>query len=510
MQNLLHLFYSGNIIKKINDLIHFAEKNYTWRSFYFNGGKIMNFRVESDSIGTKEIPKEAYYGVQTLRAAENFKITRLKMHEDFIKSLAQIKKASAITNCEIGLLEKNIERAIVQACNEIICGKLHEEFIIDPIQGGAGTSANMNANEVISNRAIEILGGEKGDYSMVHPNDHVNMGQSTNDVIPTAGKMTILKLIPKALKQLKRLYDALQEKAIEFDDIIKMGRTQMQDAVPIRLGQEFKAYSSVIKRDILRLEKVQEEVRVVNMGGTAVGTGINADEQYLSKIVCNLSNVAEMELRQAEDLIDSTQNLDGFVAVSAAVKTCAVNLSKISNDLRLMSSGPRTGFGEINLPSKQNGSSIMPGKINPVIPEVMSQVAFNIIGNDMTITMAAEAGQLELNAFEPVIFYNLFESIETLGNGVETFVDNCICGITANRERCKNLVENSVGIITAICPHVGYKKAAGVAKTAIKTGESVRELILKQGLLKEAELNDILDTVAMTEPGISGKQMLVK
>lgn len=470
----------------------------------------MNFRVESDSIGTKEVPKEAYYGVQTLRAAENFKITRLKMHEDFIKSLAQIKKASAITNCEIGLLEKNIERAIVQACNEIICGKLHEEFIIDPIQGGAGTSANMNANEVISNRAIEILDGEKGDYSIVHPNDHVNMGQSTNDVIPTAGKMTILKLIPKALKQLKRLYDALQEKAIEFDDIIKMGRTQMQDAVPIRLGQEFKAYSSVIKRDILRLEKVQEEVRVVNMGGTAVGTGINADKQYLSKIVCNLSNVAEIELRQAEDLIDSTQNLDGFVAVSAAVKTCAVNLSKISNDLRLMSSGPRTGFGEINLPPKQNGSSIMPGKINPVIPEVMSQVAFNIIGNDMTITMAAEAGQLELNAFEPVIFYNLFESIETLGNGVETFVDNCICGITANRERCKNLVENSVGIITAICPHVGYKKAAVVAKTAIKTGESVRELILKQGLLKEAELNDILDTVAMTEPGISGKQMLVK
>ncbi len=470
----------------------------------------MNFRIESDSIGTKEVPKEAYYGVQTLRAAENFKITRLKMHEDFIKSLAQIKKASAITNCEIGLLEKNIERAIVQACNEIICGKLHEEFIIDPIQGGAGTSANMNANEVISNRAIEILGGEKGDYSIVHPNDHVNMGQSTNDVIPTAGKMTILKLIPKALKQLKRLYEALQEKAIEFDDIIKMGRTQMQDAVPIRLGQEFKAYSSVIKRDILRLEKIQEEVRVVNMGGTAVGTGVNADEQYLSKIVCNLSNVSEIELRQAEDLIDSTQNLDGFVAVSAAVKTCAVNLSKISNDLRLMSSGPRTGFGEINLPPKQNGSSIMPGKINPVIPEVMSQVAFNIIGNDMTITMAAEAGQLELNAFEPVIFYNLFESIETLGNGVETFVDNCICGITANRERCKNLVENSVGIITAICPHVGYKKAAGVAKTAIKTGESVRELILKQGLLKEAELNDILDTVAMTEPGISGKQMLVK
>ncbi|GAA0720735.1 aspartate ammonia-lyase [Clostridium malenominatum] len=470
----------------------------------------MNYRLESDSIGEKQVAKDAYYGVQSLRAAENFKITGLTIHKEFIKSLAEIKKATAITNNEVELLDKNIEQAIIKACDEIIEGKLHGEFIVDPIQGGAGTSMNMNANEVIANRAIEILGGEKGDYGIVHPNDHVNYGQSTNDVIPTAGKMTSLRLLTKAIGELTKLYEALEEKSKEFDNVIKMGRTQMQDAVPIRLGQEFKAYSAVIKRDILRLKKVTEELKVVNMGGTAIGTGINADKEYLDKIVPNLSDVSGLELKQASDLIDATQNLDGFVAVSSVIKTCAVNLSKIANDLRLMSSGPRTGFGEINLPEKQNGSSIMPGKINPVIPEVINQVAFNIIGNDITITMAAEAGQLELNAFEPVIFYNLFQSMETLANGVSTFVENCVLGITANEERCKHLVDNSVGIITAICPHVGYKKAAKVAKTAIKTGESVKELILKDGVLQEKELDEILNTVSMTEPGISAKHLLHK
>lgn len=462
----------------------------------------MDFRLESDSIGEKKVPKEAYYGVQSLRGAENFNITGLRLHKDFIISLAEIKKATAITNLEAGVLEKKVADAIAEACDDIIAGRFHEDFIVDPIQGGAGTSMNMNANEVIANRAIEILGGEKGDYSIVHPNDHVNNGQSTNDVIPTAGKMTALKLLPITLKELRRLYDALVEKSKEFDDVIKMGRTQMQDAVPVRLGQEFTAYSTVVKRDIERLERVEEELIVVNMGGTAIGTGVNADRKYFQNIVPNLSKVCGLNLSQAEDLVGATQNLDGFVAVSGALKTCAVNLSKISNDLRLMSSGPRTGFGEINLPSKQNGSSIMPGKVNPVIPEVMSQVAFNIIGNDMTITMAAEAGQLELNAFEPVIFYNLFQSIETLGRGVNTFVDNCIVGITANKERCRELVENSVGIVTSLCPHVGYKKAASIAKTAIKTGASVRKLILDEGILNEQELNEILDPVAMTEPGI--------
>ena len=460
--------------------------------------KKTDYRVEKDSIGVKDIPEEVYYGVQTLRAAENFHITGLNMHPEIINSLAYIKKASAITNCEVGILEKKKAQAIVQACDEIIEGKFHDDFIVDPIQGGAGTSLNMNANEVIANRAIEILGGKKGDYTIVNPNDDVNCGQSTNDVIPTAGKMTSLHLLQNLKKQLLRLYDALNEKAKEFDHVIKMGRTQMQDAVPIRLGQEFKAYSVAIMRDIHRMDKAMDEMRTLNMGGTAIGTGINADENYLRRIVPNLSEISGMEFIQAFDLIDATQNLDSFVAVSGAVKACAVTLSKMSNDLRLMSSGPRAGFGEINLPAKQNGSSIMPGKVNPVIPEVVNQVAFNIIGNDMTITMAAEAGQLELNAFEPIIFYCMFQSIDTLGYAVETLVDNCIVGITANEERCRQLVENSVGIITAICPHVGYEKTADIAKKAINSNESVRSLILKENIMDEEELSRILDPIHMT------------
>lgn len=469
---------------------------------------LKGFREESDSIGTKRVPIDAYYGVQTLRAAENFRITGSTMHEEFINSLALIKKASAITNREAGLLSKKIESAIIQACDEITIGNLHEQFIVDPIQGGAGTSANMNANEVVANRANEILGGEKGAYNLVHPNDHVNMGQSTNDVIPTAGKITILKLLPKVTKELESLYNALIEKSIEFNDVIKMGRTQMQDAVPIRLGQEFKAYSSVIKRDIARITKVQKELNVINMGGTAIGTGINADEEYFDRIVASLSLITGIDLRQAQDLIDATQNLDCFVSVSSAIKTCAVSLSKMANDLRLMSSGPRTGFGEINLPPKQNGSSIMPGKVNPVIPEVVSQVAFKVIGNDVAITMAAEAGQLELNAFEPLIFFNLFQSIEMLANVINTFTNNCIKGITANVKRCKELVENSIGIVTSICPHIGYKKAAEIAKTAMATGEPVRNIILNKNILNEAELHDVLDPIGMTEPGISAKYLI--
>lgn len=467
--------------------------------------KEMEFRVEKDSIGTKDVPENVYYGVQSLRAAENFHITGLNMHPEIINSLAYIKKAAAITNCEAGLLDKRRTQAIVQACDEILEGKFREDFIVDPIQGGAGTSLNMNANEVIANRAIEILGGKKGDYSVVNPNDHVNCGQSTNDVIPTAGKMTSLRLLKKLKKQLLRLHSALEQKADEFDGVIKMGRTQLQDAVPIRLGQEFKAYSVAILRDLNRMDKAMDEMRTLNMGGTAVGTGLNADESYLRRIVPNLSEISGMDLVQAYDLIDATQNLDSFVAVSGAVKACAVTLSKIANDLRLMSSGPRAGFGEINLPAKQNGSSIMPGKVNPVIPEVVNQVAFNAIGNDMTITMAAEAGQLELNAFEPIIFYCLFQSIDTIAYAVNTFVDNCVIGITANETRCRYFVENSVGIITAICPYVGYQKAAEIAKEAIKTGESVRKLIIEKGLLTKKQMDEIMDPVQMTEPGISGK-----
>ncbi|MBE6066152.1 MAG: aspartate ammonia-lyase [Clostridium lundense] len=468
----------------------------------------MRYRIESDSIGEKEVPINAYYGVQTLRAYENFNITGRRIHPQLIKALAEIKKAAAITNMDIELLNRKVGNAIVKACDEIIKGKYHDEFITDAVQGGAGTSMNMNANEVVANIAIQILGGEMGDYSIVHPNDHVNMGQSTNDVIPTGGKIAAIRLLNGALIQLNDLVGALLDKSKEFDHVIKMGRTQLQDAVPIRLGQEFRAYADAVKRDIARIKRSMEDLRHVSMGATAIGTGINADEEYVKNVTPNLSIVTELELVQCDDLVDGTQNLDTFAAVSGALKVCAINLSKISNDLRLMSSGPRTGIGEINLPAKQNGSSIMPGKVNPVIPEVVSQVAFNIIGNDMTITMAAEAGQLELNAFEPVLYYNLFESIETLTNGVKTFIENCVNGITANEKRCKDLVENSVGIITAICPHVGYKNSAKIAKTAIKTGESVRELILKEGLLKEAELDLIFDAYGMTEPGISGKELL--
>ena len=464
-----------------------------------------DYRIEKDSIGTKDVPADVYYGVQSLRAAENFPITGLRMHPELIRSLAYIKKAAALTNAEAGLLEKPVADAIVCACDEILAGKLREQFIVDPIQGGAGTSINMNANEVIANRAIELLGGVKGDYTLVNPNDHVNCGQSTNDVIPTAGKLTTLRLLKELEAELNRLHAALESKAQEFDHVIKMGRTQMQDAVPIRLGQEFRAYADAVRRDTVRMDKAKDEMRSLNMGGTAIGTGINADETYLHRIVPVLSEISGLRLVQAADLIDSTQNPDPFVAVSGAVKTCAVTLSKIANDLRLMSSGPRTGFGEINLPARQNGSSIMPGKVNPVIPEVVNQVAFLIIGNDMTVTMAAEGGQLELNAFEPIIFYCLFQSIGTLTYAVHTFVDNCVTGITANEARCRELVEGSVGVITALTPHIGYQHAADIAKRAIATGQSVRKLILQEKLLTKTELDTVLDPMNLTRPGIPGK-----
>lgn len=459
----------------------------------------MKKRVETDSIGSMELPEEAYYGVQSLRAFNNFNITGRKMHKLMIISLAEIKKAAAITNRNSGLLDSKKANAIIKACDEIINGKFHDQFIIDPIQGGAGTSANMNANEVIANRAIELLGGTKGNYAIVHPNDDVNMCQSTNDVFPTAGKMTALKLIPNVISELQKLYTSLELKSIEFDDVVKMGRTQLQDAVPMTLGQSFHSYSSAIKRDIDRLIKVQDEIRIVNMGATAIGTGINTTPYYMDNIVSTLNIISKLNLSQATDLIDGTQNIDCFVVVSGILKSSAVNLSKMANDLRLLSSGPKTGIAEIILPAKQNGSSIMPGKINPVIPEVVSQVAFNIIGNDATITMAAESGQLELNPFEPVLFYNLFESIETLASAINTFEVNCVSGIKANKERCKELVENSVSIVTALCPYLGYKKSASIAKESLKTGVSVRNIVLKEGLMSEQKLNEVLNILTMTQ-----------
>ena len=457
----------------------------------------MQYRLEADSIGTKQVPAEAYYGVQSLRGYENFRITGLSLRPEFIESMAQIKKACAICNHAVGELDTSIKDAIVQACDEIIDGKLHDQFICDPIQGGAGTTANMNANEVIANRAIEILGGTKGDYSIVHPNDHVNRAQSTNDVIPTAAKITAAKLMRKAILQVERLNEALLAKEKEFHNIIKMGRTQMQDAVPIRLGDEFGAYSQAISRDIVRMNRVIREMYTINLGGTAIGTALNANPAYVAALAPTLARICQLPLSKAEDLIDGTQNLDAFAYVSAALKTCAISCSKMANDFRLMSSGPRCGFEEINLPAMQNGSSIMPGKVNPVIPEVMSQAAFCIIGNDVAITMAAEAGQLELNFAEPVLYHKLFESIIALTGAVQTFTDNCVVGITANAERCRELVDGSVGVITAICPKVGYKESADIAKEAIKTGASVREVLSRTKLFTDEEIEKILDPETM-------------
>ncbi len=459
-------------------------------------------RMESDSIGEMEVPADAYYGVQSLSAKQNFPITGNKLHPLFIQNLAKIKKAAALTNRSALRLPVTKASAIIKACDEIVEGKFRDEFIVDAIQGGAGTSANMNVNEVIANRAEEILGGKKGAYQLIHPNDHVNMAQSTNDVIPTAGKLTVLDLLKPLTKELDRLAVCLTKKSEEFDDVMKMGRTQLQDAVPMRLGQTFHSYSSMVRRDVERIRSISHEMYTVNLGGTAIGSAINVSEIYLHNIVPKLKKVTGYPLKQADDLFDATENLDGFVAISGAVKTCAIDLSKMCNDLRLLSSGPKTGLGEINLPARQNGSSIMPGKINPVIPEVVTQVAFHIVGHDTTITMAAEAGQMELNAFEPVVFYNLFESISTLQEAVSTLIDNCISGITANRERCLSLMESSAGIATALCPYLGYKTSARIAKTALKTGKTVRELVLEENLIKADELDEVLDAYAMTEPEV--------
>lgn len=451
------------------------------------------FRLERDSIGEKQVPIDAYYGVQSLRAKENFRISGHKVHPEFINSIVEVKKAAAIANKNSGALSPERADAIVKACDDLLSGKYVENFIVDAIQGGAGTSLNMNANEVIANIAIEYLGGQKGDYKIVHPNDHVNCAQSTNDAYPSAGKIATIKLLKKAIVALEEFYLSLIKKAKEFDDVIKMGRTEMQDAVPISFGQAFRAYAAPIKRDISRFNQAIKELSVLNMGGTAIGTGITADKDYIQNVVPTLSKVCGIDFEQADDLVDATQNLDCFVFVSGIVKSCATSLSKIANDLRLMSSGPRTGFSEINLPAKQNGSSIMPGKINPVIPEVVSQIAFNVIGNDTTVTMAAEAGQLELNAFEPIIFYNLFESIETLTNGVKVFKTDCIDGITINEDVCVDEIEKSIGIVTALCPYIGYTRAADLAKRALKEKRNIRDILIEEKVIEPTKLDSVLD-----------------
>lgn len=461
-------------------------------------------RTESDSIGNKSVPADAYYGVQSLRAMENFTITGLHLRREMIDSLALLKKACAIANKQAGVLEDSVADAIIAACDDIVAGNYHDQFIVDAIQGGAGTSMNMNANEVIANIAIQKLGGKLGDYSLVHPNDHVNCGQSTNDIVPTAGKMTTVILLKSLYKSLEGLYESFCNKAKEFDGILKMGRTQLQDAVPVRLGQEFGAYATAVKRGMDRIKKSESEMYAINLGGTAIGTGINADRAYFDNVASILAQLTDCPFCQAENMIDSTQNIDGFAAVSGTIKDCALSLSKIANDLRLMSSGPRTGFGEINLPARQNGSSIMPGKVNPVIPEVVNQVAFRIVGNDVTISMAVEAGQFELNAFEPVVFEALFQSIKTLDRAAHTFTVNCIDGITANEERCNELLGASVGIVTALCPYIGYTQAASLAKEALAKRIPIRTLLMEKNILTPEQTDRILDAYSMTEPGVPG------
>ncbi len=467
----------------------------------------MQWRREYDSLGEMKVPIEAYYGIQSLRARGNFPITSYSIHSELISALAMVKKASTEANMRVGLMGQKIGDVILQACDELVVGDFHDQIIVDPIQGGAGTSINMNINEVITNRALELLGEEKGDYRLIHPNNHVNMGQSTNDVVPTGIRIAVINILNKALVEFKNLQIALQKKAEEFDQILKIGRTHLQDAIPIRLGQEFAGYAAVVQRDIGRLSQTLDHLRVINLGATAIGTGLNADQEYVEIVTQTLSRVSDLDLIQAEDLVDATQNIDVLLEVSGALKGSAVNLSKIANDLRLMASGPRCGFGEIELPAMQPGSSIMPGKVNPVMAELVNQVAFQVIGNDLTITLAAEAGQLELNVMGPVIVFNLLQSIDILKNVLTAFTEKCVKGIRANVERCSSLVENSVGIITAINPHVGYEKASQIAKKAIETGRPVREIVLQEGVLTGEELDVILNANEMTQPGIAGKQL---
>ncbi len=457
-------------------------------------------RYETDVIGSLEIPENAYYGIHSLRASRNFDITRYAMQEEFIRTLVQVKKAAAMANAEAGGLSEQKARAIAAACDLILENHLTADFIVDPIQGGAGTSVNMNANEVIANHALELLGCAKGRYDVISPNDDVNMSQSTNDVFPTAGKITAVKMLKTAEQEMRALADALQEKAEAFKDVFKMGRTQLQDAVPVSVGQEFAAYASATRRSVCRLEKAQDELRTVNIGGTAIGTSVNASKGYVETIASCLRRTTGVEVMQADDLIDATQNLDGFVVASGLIKACAVSLSKMCNDLRLLSSGPRTGLSEIFLPAVQSGSSIMPGKINPVIPEVVSQVAFNIIGNDMTITMAAEGGQLELNAFEPVLLFKIFESIGTLGNAAHTLTENCIRGIKVNRENCRRMLERSIGVVTALCPKIGYKKASELAKKALMDGKAIRDVVREEHVISPAMLDALLDPARLVHP----------
>ncbi len=449
-------------------------------------------RIERDSIGEMLIPADADFGIHTARAVENFPITGILLghYPEFVQSLAMVKKASAMANRALGVLKPEIAAAIISACDLVIAGDAHDQFVVDMLQGGAGTSTNMNTNEVIANIALKLLGRARGDYAVVNPNDHVNLSQSTNDVYPTAVRLTVLRACPELIECQQSLKDALMTKAVEFDDVIKVGRTQLMDAVPMRLGSEFRAFAVTIGEDIERLKEFASLLREVNLGGTAIGTGINTPEGYSALVIDHLAGISGVPMVPAADLIEATSDLGAFITFSGVLKRIAVKLSKICNDLRLLNSGPRAGLGEIRLPAVQAGSSIMPGKVNPVIPEVVNQIAYQVIGNDLTVTMAAEAGQLQLNAMEPVIVLNILQSMRMLMRGMTTLREKCIIGIEADRERCRELLEGSLVTVTAINPYIGYAEASRVAKEALKSRRSIRDVVLAQGLMTEAQLDE--------------------
>ncbi|MGA7782702.1 MAG: aspartate ammonia-lyase [Paraburkholderia sp.] len=464
--------------------------------------QIANARREHDLLGDRDVPGAALYGVHTLRAVENFPISGIPIgqYRGLVRALAEVKLAAVQANAELGLIDLERADAIAAACKEIIDGHHHEHFVVDVIQGGAGTSSNMNANEVIANRALEILGHSRGDYQKLHPNEHVNIGQSTNDVYPSAIKLALQFYIDELLDSMAYLRQAFQAKADEFRGVLKMGRTQLQDAVPMTLGQEFSTYAVMLHEDEARLAEARLLLLEINLGATAIGTGITAHPDYAAGVCRHLRGNSGYAFLTAANLVEATQDCGSFVQVSGVLKRIAVKLSKVCNDLRLLSSGPRCGFGEINLPPMQAGSSIMPGKVNPVIPEVVNQIAFEVIGNDLTITLAAEGGQLQLNAFEPIIAFSLFKSIQHLAAGCKTLADRCVRGIVANHEQLRMSVERSIGVVTALNPYIGYANATEIAREALETGARVYDLVLAKGLLSKSDLDRILDPLALTVP----------
>jgi len=462
----------------------------------------MATRIEKDSMGEMTVPAEAYYGAQTARALHNFPISGLKPHPAFVWGTVVIKRCAALANMSTGRLDAEIGNAIVSAAEEVLAGGLADQFVVDPFQAGAGTSHNMNANEVLANRALELLGKERGDFSILHPNDHVNMAQSTNDVIPTAIRLASLELLDPLLETLEGLELALEAKAGEFDHILKSGRTHLQDAVPIRMGQEFGAYATAIRKNREGLETCIPALLELGIGGTAVGTGLNAEPDYITSIVEQLALATGFPLVASPDLFEAMQNMDPFLALSSSLRRTAVTIGRISNDLRLLASGPRTGLDEIRLPAIQPGSSIMPGKINPSMAEMTNMVCFQVMGCDQAVMLAAQAGQLELNVMMPLIAWNLTFSMELLNNCVQKLTESCINGITVNEDRCRRYLEESLGLVTVLAPYIGYNASAAIAKQSVASGKSIREIVLEQGLMPAAELDSIMQPQHLTEPGL--------